>query len=248
MSKKILAYCPLHYGAEYLDAAIRSVDPYVEKILILYTPTPSYGYRANRPCPESEQQLKDIAFSASNKIEWFNIGGAGAEWIHRGMALNYTVGRDYDGILAFDADEVFGEDLPNAIEEAFSSKSHYIGVDGYINFWKSFNYACYDGFRPIRFTNLRVLDESRGEVKCTIYHFSTAQRMEIMEYKLQIHGHFSEIRPNWLEAIYKTWTPEQNQQDLHLVALGLWNAVPYDKSTMPQILKDHPNYNKEVIL
>jgi hypothetical protein len=247
VSKRVLAYCPIHYGMEYLDAAIRSVAPYVESILMLYTPTPSYGYRTNQPCPESEQQLKDIAQAASDKVVWINIGGAGAEWIHRNLANTYAEGKGYDGILGFDADEVFGDDLPGAIEEAFNSGVQYIGVDGYINFWKSFNHVCYDGFRPIRFYNLKVHDGSRGEVKCTIYHFSTAQKMEIMNYKLLIHGHFAEIRPNWLEAIYKAWTPEQNQQDLHLVAIGLWNAVQFDKTTMPQLLKDHPNYSKEVI-
>ena len=34
---KTLAYIPLHYGKEYLEATIKSIDAHVDKILILYT-------------------------------------------------------------------------------------------------------------------------------------------------------------------------------------------------------------------
>lgn len=244
MSKKVIAYCPLHYGAEYLVAAIRSVAPYVDKIMILYSRTPSYGFGTNEKCPETEDELYFLAVGASEKVEWVSLTNVGSEGHHRNIILNYSQG--YDGILAFDADEVFDYGLEQTIQDAFANGNRYIGFDGYINFWKSFNHVCYDGFLPIRFINLAA-QGGTGSVKARVYHFSTAQKMETMKYKLQIHGHKDEIRPGWLDEIYAAWTAEQNQQDLHLVALGLWNAVPFDKTTMPQILKDHPNYNKETI-
>jgi hypothetical protein len=86
-------------------------------------------------------------------------------------------------------------------------------------------------------------------VPAIVYHFSTAQRMDIMRYKLEIHGHKDEIRPNWLSGIYEAWQPGMViDKGLHLVSYDLWNAVPFDKTTMPEILKQHPNYDKDVIL
>ena len=58
---KVLAYIPILYGEEYLDACIKSIDDHVEKIVILYTDRPSYGHFSQAQCPETEDQLKEIA-------------------------------------------------------------------------------------------------------------------------------------------------------------------------------------------
>ncbi len=244
---KVIAYCPLHYGAEYLDAAIRSIAPFVDKIIMLYTSEPSYGHGTTLQCPETEAELFNIARGASNKVEWHNVT-AYNEGQHRGFIYKFADG--YDGILAFDADEVFEPaDIQSFIDYCHNSSCRYFGVDGYINFWKSFNHACYDGFRPIRYINLKNKDGQDLNAHCRIYHFSTAQRMPIMRYKLAIHGHKDEIRANWLRDIYEAWVPGMIvDKGLHLVSYDLWNAVPFDKSVMPEVLKRHANFGKQVIL
>ncbi len=241
-----MGYCPLHYGGEFLNEAIKSVEPYVEKIIILYTSIPSYGHYTNNGCPESEEELRNIAYTASNKVEWHNVT-ASNEGTHRGLIYKFAEG--FDGILAFDADEVMG-DLTEVLPLCFASKKRYIGFSGYVNFWKSFNYACYDGFTPIRYTNLNNIDAVGCDVvPATVYHFSCAQRMEIMRYKLEIHGHKAEIRHDWLTDIYGAWSPENNFGNLHLVSYipALWNAVEFDRTTLPDLLKIHPNYDKKTI-
>lgn len=244
MNHKIICYIPLHYGGEYLGEAIKSVQDHVEKIIILYTKNPSFGFGTDMECPESKSELEEIANSASNKIEWIDIE-MGTEGDHRSYIYEFADG--YDGILTIDSDEVFDSiDLPLAINTAMKSTKRYIGFSGYINFWKSFNHACYDGFTPIRFINLHN-ESGEDVVSCKVYHFSTAQKIEIMEYKLLIHGHKDEIRPNWFENVYKAWSIENNFGNLHLVSENLWNAVPYDKNKLPDLLKKHPNFNKDVI-
>lgn len=234
----------VHYGKEYLKEAIQSLAPWVEKIYIFYTASPSFGHGTEIPCPESESELKDIALAASKKVIWYPVA-PGNEGAHRGLILQHVAG--YDGILTIDSDEVLDQaDMPNALDLCFKTDKRYIGFGGYINFWKSFNYACYDGFTPIRFINLHNTGGA-GVVPVRVYHFSTAQRDEIMRYKLLVHGHKDEIRPRWYEDIYCKWSPENNFGDLHLAALGLWNATPFDKTTLPESLKAHENYNKEVI-
>ena len=120
----------------------------------------------------------------------------------------------------------------------------YIGFGGYVNFWRSFNHACYDGFTPIRFINLKG-DNSNGYgvVPCTVYHFSCAQPKYIMDFKYLIHGHKNELRENWLESIYYG----EQMIDVHPTSFGLWNATPFDKNTLPESLKQHPNFSKERI-
>ena len=171
----------------------------------------------------------------------------GAENQHRRQIHNYSMG--YDLVLSIDADEVFEPtELSNALEYAYNNKERYYGIKGYVNFWRSFNYACYDGFRPIRIENLGANNNEQNlECSLTIYHFSTAQSEPVMRYKYKIFGHASEIKNNWLNEIHYGWNPKNNFSDLHPVSINLWNAVEFDKNTLPEFLKQHPNFNKELI-
>jgi hypothetical protein len=243
---KLIAYCPLLYGGEYLHCAIKSVEPFVDSIHMLYTPRPSYGHGTTVGCPESESDLMNIAYSASKKVRWHKVE-ANAEGVHRGMIFKIADAYNADGILAFDADEVFG-DLTEWIPKFMESKCRRIGFTGYINFWKSFNHACYDQFAPIRFHNLHNKDGEEN-MPVTVYHFGCAQRMEIMRYKLEVHGHKSELRPNWLRDVYEKWEPGMViDKGLHVVAHNLWpQATEFDRETLPLCLKQHHNYPKEVI-
>jgi GT2 family glycosyltransferase len=243
---KVIAYMPLHYGAEYLKESIQSVAPFVDKIMIFYTNKPSYGFGTNIPCPESEQMLKTIAEEASDKVVWISSYW-GNEGAHRGAIYQYSEG--YDVILTFDADEVFEPmDIENALKYVYESPQKYFGVNGYVNFWKSFNWEVRDFFRPIRFINLNSKNTEQGEVYQRIYHFSCAQKEEIMKYKYKIHGHHDELKPDWLNKYYFTWSPTNMVQNLHPTALGIWgDALPFDRTTLPESLKKHINYTKDII-
>lgn len=234
---------PLHYGSEYLHESLLSVVNHIDKFVILYTENPSYGFATDIHCPDSEETLKQIANDVlGDKLIWVK-GAWGQEGAHRGEIWKYSGG--YDGILAIDSDEVYEEEsLMKAIDMAMISEHIYSGFGGYVNFWRSFNDACYDGFTPVRFTNLhREKDTGMGVMPCTVYHFSTAQSREMMEYKLKIHGHKNEIRNNWLEEIYYS----DKMEDVHLTSFGIWNATPFDKNTLPQSLKEHKYFNLERI-
>lgn len=242
---KVIGYLPCHYGLEYLKESLLSVVDHVDKFVVLYSATPSYGHGAEEECPESREDIHKIASEVLGDKMVFVDVCCGNEAEHRDTIYNYTAG--YDLILTIDADEVYDpEDVQNALEIAYRSDKKYIGIQGYINLWKSFDHACYDGFVPVRIINLANTD-GQGAVPMRVYHFSTAQSDVVMRYKYEIHGHKDELRPDWLEKTYFGWTREENQKDLHPVAIGLWNATPFDKNTLPKILKDHPNFNKEVI-
>lgn len=234
---KVCAYIPLLYGAEYLAASIQSYNDLVDKIFVLYTSKPSYGYNAHLVCPESEQQLKDIVFATTNKAEWIDVTGANNEGDHRGHIQRFSQG--YDLTLSTDADEVWNPNsLQEALKQAYDQPFRRYGIDGFINFWKSFNQVCIDGFRPIRIYN----NAGNGEtvIKATVYHFGYAISEAMMRYKWDIHGHHTELRKNWIDEVYLS----DKTVDLHPVSFSLWNAESFDKNTLPDFLKSHINYNK----
>ena len=249
MSKKIrvIGYMPLLYGKHYLKQSLLSVINHVEKMVILYTDKPSYGFGTSLQNPDTQAELLAIAQEVcGDKLIWEKVN-IGTEGGHRGLIYNHSQG--FDVIVAVDSDEVYcEEDLALAIQMAYNSDYRYFGIAGYINLWRSFNWACYDGYTPIRLTNLH---NEKGEtvIPCKIWHFSTAQPIETTKYKIDIHGHKDEIRKDWLQKVFLDWNPNvpEDNINLHLVAEGLWNATPYDKTQMPEYLQQHPFYNLEII-
>jgi hypothetical protein len=250
---KVIGYMPLLYGKCYLKQALMSMINHVDKMVILYTDRPSYGHGTTMVCPDTEYELKKIAIQVcGDKLIWDHVN-VGTEGDHRGEIYKYTKG--YDLVLTGDADEVFDEEmLEKALYEAYLSDKALLGISGYLNFWRSFNWVCHDTYTPIRIINLhnplRVNNAANeGVVQCRIWHFSTAQPVELMQYKMAIHGHKNELRPNWLQDIFLGWDPSipEKNLNLHSVALGLWNATPYDKTQMPASLHDHPFYDKLII-
>ena len=215
MQNKCLAYYPLHYGKEHLAESIKSIEPFVDRIVILYTSTPSYGKTTILVCPDTREELYTIAFENSKKIEWIDIE-AGNEGQHRGNIWNYFKGEKY--ILPLDSDEVWNrESLEKVLSRTYIKKN--IGIRGFIHFWKNKDYICTDHFTPIRLLNPSG-EEGEEITDGTIYHYGYAISQELMEYKWAIHGHKDELKNGWLE-MYKNWKPGIN--DVHPVVNELWN-------------------------
>lgn len=246
---KRLAYTPLHYGAEYLDAAIRSVAPCVDQFLILYTDTPSYGHSENISCPETQDELRDIAYrAAGDKIHWIDISGqVRQENEHRACAKEYALLHGFDQMVAVDADEVWDTEILRAtMKEAESLPYDRIAIRKWVHFWRSFNWCNRDQFLPVRIYNLKVpFNKEEIALDGMIYHFGYAQNPDMVRYKKTCHGHRSEFRPEWLEEIFMQWVPGMNK--VHPVSLEIWDPEPFDKTTLPDLLKKHPNYDKWII-
>lgn len=217
-------------------------------MVVSYSHKPSHGIGCTDSCPDTEKEIKSICREVlGGKLIWDGAESFHTEGDHRAMRYKYSDG--YDLILTIDADEVFKEDeIHSALVFASLGRERYYGINGYVNLWRSFNWACYDGFRPIRIENLRA-NNNEQNLNCnlTVWHFSTCQSEKVMRYKFNVFGHASEVRPNWVQETYYGWTPQNNFPDVHCVAYGLWTPTPYDKNKMPNSLKNHVNFNKELI-
>lgn len=246
---KVMGFMTLHYGKEYLKEALLSVRDHVDIMVVSYTAKPSHGHTSELICPDTRDELYNICREVvGDKLAWNEQEFFANENTHRSVRYKYAAKAKYDLILTVDADEVM-VGIPQALEYAYNNPERYYGIDGYKNFFRSFNWICTDGFRPIRIENLKRNNQLQN-LNCpmTIYHFSCALREEVMRYKYSSFGHANEIKKDYLNEIFYKWHPVTNPLgDLHCVSFNLWNAVSFDKTQLPEYLKQHPYYNLEII-
>jgi len=249
MSKyKVLGFMTIHYAGDYLKESLQSVVNHVDKMVIAYSYLPSQGHGTSIPCPDNEDDIFNTCKKVlGDKMIWHRAERYGAENEHRNVKYKYSEG--FDLVLTVDSDEVYKSDeLDASFNYVFWGVERFYGIDGFINFWRSFNFACYDGFRPIRLENLHRENNSQNlNLKQTIYHFSTCQPEPIMRYKYLVFGHAHEVKNNWLNDVFYKWNPDNQIQDLHCVSYNLWNAVPFDRFTLPELLQNHKNFNRELV-
>lgn len=248
---KVLAFTVLHYGKEYLRESIESVKNNVDEHLIVYSSSPTFGYSSSLTNPDSEEELKSICYEFSH-VTWMDITARNVrqENIHRQVAADYGNKHGFDIVLVIDSDEVWiPERVKEAIDHAYNSENGHFCVMGsqWVTLWKSFNEYVTDGFAPVRLFNLHN-DLMKGEhiAKGFIYHLGYCISDTLMEYKISCHGHKADFEKNknWHD---KKWINYKTGQTkfLHPATEAYWQeAKPFDRTTLPDLLKNHPNYSK----
>lgn len=244
---RVLGYVMCHYGKDYFDVCLFSLRQFCHDIIILYTDNPSHNLGTNRPRPDTQAELRAIADKYG--CQWIDVTGIVGEGKHRNEIFKYSNG--YDMIVNADSDEVWDyRQAPEFLAVASQTDSRYIGINGFLHFWRNFDHYCEDGYRPIRIHNLHSNNTHQKEIKARIYHFGYAVPFEIMKYKLSIHGHRDEIRPNWL-PMWMDWNG-QLEGRFHPVSFDntsrVWFGInKFNKEEMPDILKQHPYFNNPMI-
>jgi hypothetical protein len=256
---RTLAFCILHSGRPYLRYAIESIIDQVDKVVILYTPTPSQGFQADVRCPDGRDNLRDLAFRSAkknkSKLEW--VDGA---WPNESEHVNaiWPYSKGYDWVWRFDADEVSPPGMvAEMIRQAQDTTDMLFRVP-FVHFWRSFSRVCRDGSHPFRLFRMKVvaptlggqvylraegtLDSKGGQWE--VLHFGYAQPTRYITYKMQVSGH----RPEWRTDWFKDRWLANAQADVHPVIYPThWMPEDYDKSKLPDVLKKHPYWGMEVI-
>lgn len=266
---RTIACVCLHYGVEYLEYAIRSVIDYVDEVAIFYADLPSHGHYTEDDIPKAES--KKAIFSIVDLLEkeygsfnpWHINGGKNltsqgklslflGSWSqeseHRNAMEKYAKESGYDVMFVLDSDEVWQpETIKKVITSAEALKaSHLMPAHSWrlpmAHLWQGFNLICRDPCMPERVAFPQVPVEN-GWVPmpsdmAPIYHFGYAISDELMAYKWKIHGHKAELRPGWME---EKWLARATQ-DVHPTNLNFWNAEPFDKSLLPDIMRRHPRF------
>ena len=242
-----IAYTALHYGAEYLAWALRSVQDAVDQIHVLYTSKPSYGHATSLLCPDSEEKLYAEAHRfVSVPIVWHR-GQWSSEGDHRNAIYKVAEGVGAEQVLVVDADEVW---QPGAAMAALSMGEVIKGFAGscgvnMVHLWRSFSWVNRDHWMPIRVLNVGTPREAQGFLNGLqpVVHCGYAQSLRLMKYKWSCHGHQAELRPNWLEEKFIGWKP--GNRDVHPTTIDIWTPVLRDFE-LPN-LADHPYAHLGVI-
>jgi hypothetical protein len=239
----------LHYGKDYLGYALRSIYHSVDQLHIFYTPTPSHGHSADVPPIETKKELQAAAYAydPDDKVRWYDVIGLRHEGEQRDLALATVEAAGAELVLVVDCDEVWRSDIVDVFlkhaSESFT-RNHLVNM---FHFWRSFNWACHDDGWPVRIINLKHSDGTSYMPKDwgKVFHFGYAVTNQIMWYKWQIHGHKSELRPNWFSTHWSAWPPPD---DCHPTNdKNFWMPKTFDKSQLPVFMAEHPFYNLEKI-
>jgi hypothetical protein len=246
----IIGYSALLYGKDYLGHAIRSIIDEVDEYFVLYTPIGSHGHRTSTPCPDTRDELYDIAYQAAGeKLRWFE-----STWTHEGQQRDsiFALAPDADVIVVLDSDEIWP---PGLLREAIEETSTWHRRDirmPMIHYWRSLKQVIlHDPAFPVRliYPNTKSGAETftPHQGPCvqyrTINHFGYAQRSEIVKYKQETHGHKNEWRKDcdWFHDIFMN---PLRTTDLHPVGSTAWNWESVD---VPEFLKDHPFASLDLI-
>lgn len=254
---KTIGYTALHYGADYLAWAIRSVIAEVDQHYVLYCPHGSHGVKTDLQCPDSRTTLYDLARQAAgNKLVWID-GDWNYENEQRESILQYAA--DADIILIVDADEIWGENVVWSAKAQYSEAQH-IHCQRWrapvMEYWRSFYRAeTHNLVYPVRVIYPHVdnaWDKEHGEGYLNRYnvgheiisHMGYAQRSEVVYYKQHTHGHRGDWRPNWYEEKFAANVAD----DCHPTNKDYWNPTLVDPlEFMPSFMAEHPYFNLEVI-
>jgi hypothetical protein len=243
----IAAYTALHYGSPYLQSAMRSVMPWVDKYYVLYSGDGSHGTRANGlhlPATDSRENLQWIASQAAGrKLVWID-----GDWHQEGQQREsiYQYARNMDMILVVDYDEIWPEaTVEQTIKwvDGTSSKQYRIPM---VHFWRSFRRAVlHDPAFPVR-----ILKPS-GTGECTlqtrpIAHMGYAIPTWLLDYKMHIHGHRGQWRTD-IDWRKERWLANASE-DCHPVGSDYWNPEPVEPfDYLPYWMAQHKYYHEEVI-
>lgn len=252
MSKyKVLGFMSLHYSGDYFREALLAVRDKVEKFHIAFSIHPSQGHGTDMPNPDKEEDMRRVAEEVlGDKLIWDTYPTFDFEGKHRNERYRYAQGMDC--IWTVDADEVFHpDDVDAAIEDCMNGRERFCGVTGFVHLYRSFRWGMTDHWNPMRFENNHANNtEQRIGIKCRVYHFSYAQRREILQYKFKVSGHLDELRKNYLADTWENWSPEKVDEVLHLhpSSFDVWGkAYPVNADEMPLFMRDHKNWGKHLI-
>jgi hypothetical protein len=238
------AYYGLHYGKEWLFHSMRSVVDFVDRIYVFYTPIPSHGHTTEFINPDREAELYDIALQF-NAVWYSGIYGKW-EGQHRDFAVNTCADDGADIVMVVDSDEIWD---PFVLTKALEIVDDGVGRNWRVSmrhFWRSLGWICDDGAMPVRFIKPKhkVSDVYvPANLKC--WHMGYAQSERLIRYKMSIHGHKNEIRPNWFSNIFQSWEP--GMADVHPTNVNFWDPKPFDREQIVHLAGDHPYYNLAII-
>ena len=216
MNSKKIAVCTISYREDWaIESVIKNWEGKCYKHLILESSQPWHGI-ALRPDKTQEVCAKYA------HVEFVTM-----PWKSEAEQRNWGLARlwDYDYVLTVDSDELYTESDQFKILERigqevdFEDNRYCYRVPTVNTYFKTPEYRLdpRDTHEPliacdpkhILFTEARIPNSQfQIPIDVILHHISYLRPDKRLFYKLGQFEHFNQIKPNWFEEKWKTWTPE----------------------------------------
>lgn len=261
----VIAVYVVHYGMDYLEYSIKSIYDKVDKIL-LSVGLKSWTYKTTHDIDQRFlAHIYDLAKKYS-KIEIVTVDSAKLDEEQRNLTIPHAAGYDYYFLVDFD--EIYdGDSIDRLYNFVSANPGHSVYRIPFFHFWRGFGYRLEETiFKPVErlfriSRRFRFKWSSKSGFKekakinvpidiCSCFHFSYARMPDEIKMKTETWAHATDVRPNWFEDIFLKWPGNKEMIDIHPYKdqEELWKrAVFFDKTRLPDFMKDHPYYNMEII-
>lgn len=249
---KIVGFMALHYNKIHLPFAIRSILPSIDELWIAYSPVGSHGARSEQPCPDTRQELFEIAAeTAGDKLRWRE-----GLWDYEGQQRDmiYEWCPDADLIFVIDSDEIWPANLAGMVMGqvlASRARAHRLPM---IHFYRDLHHAVLNDVAfPVRAICPWKKRQNTPEVTLSqlppICHLGYAIPPALMEYKLRIHGHRGEMRWTPENYVQQVYTNPNRWKDVHPTNVNYWDMseVHPEIYLPPWVLNEHPYMSRSAI-
>jgi len=214
MRVAVLTIC--YNEEETIGQVIKNWEGLAHKHLVLHTDKPWNGI--DLPPDRSEEIVRSFKNTEFLRLPWKS------EMDQRNWGLAYLY--DYDYVLIVDADEFYTQKDQDTILSRLGVKNDFednqwcYRIPLIETYFKSLDYRLDppDGHQPVVavdpkkvvFTDSRLVSTPyQIPIEGTAMHHATYLRNEKrLRSKLTQFEHCDQVRKNWMEEIYKKWTPE----------------------------------------
>ncbi|MBI3319470.1 MAG: glycosyltransferase family 2 protein [Candidatus Omnitrophica bacterium] len=277
---KIAAVYCVYNEEEYLEYSLRSIYPFVEKIVILLGMAP---WTANNPSARNMFVQRDRTEAIVDRLAQgdpkfvIRKGLWDSDVEQREVGMQYCVEQGMDYYFLVDGDEIYREDHLQAIRDEIEQHPE-VGTF-HIKctvLWRSFQYRIpYWGvqwipwriFQVTRFRRvmgLRIPYQCRfigpektnslgprrliPPHKAIFYHLGYARSEQRMRLKIATGNDQDRYIKGWFDTVWLAWPNHRSMKNLQqLYPEGLPEALYVEPSDLPQVLRDHPYWGRDII-
>ena len=263
---KISANYTAFYGEAFIEYSMRSVYPFVDKILIARG-TKSWAVGANGvrydPIDDVKGKIKHFMENEDpeNKVELFE-----GTWVSDTEQRNFLIDKSNDiGMnyaLLVDTDEVWEpQDLKTLLKAIKDNPKELIFSVGIMHYFRSLFWRFEDGSATVNYV-FKLPEVRHGWIRAGMkvsakeyeipifkvpveyHHYGYAYPSKVIGQKITFWGHCGEVTPDWFSSIFMKWRPRKHLQSFSPTGQD-WNLLK--KVKLIDAMKDHPLSRKEFI-
>ena len=242
---------------EYISYALRSIAPFVDHVVVMYSEAPFAASRTAERfgTPDRTRAIVSELCEAYPNIEVVE-GAWDSEPDERQAALCHLRRRDVDVCLIVDADEIYPDGIVQRVLDEVRTADHPGAVyyARYVTCYRRFDHVVESDHRtPIAVhldENTEFAERPRRPTgprldlakEIFFWHMGYVLTDARMWEKIHTFSHAHEVLPDWYEEKWLRWTPNMKNLFRKTPASRWPHTVAIDPRSLPRMLHDHPYF------